>query len=338
MADGTCGRDDDDSSSGRRRHPGGGPAGAGPGPRLGRCRCRGLDHLRRRVARCPPASPRELTSVGGEDDGLDDDLTVIWEIEPGATILETATLPRPRLDHFDDPSRLDAFLDAVRWGAITSADSRTLQAPFRSGITIEDYQLDPVVRALQMPASTCSSPTTSAWARQSRRGLVVQELLLRHRARTVLVVCPASLTLKWKAEMGNRFGLEFRVVDTAMLRELRRTRGLAANPFKSYPRLIVSIDWLKRPRAMRLFRDVLPPDAARLPPPVRPADRRRGPHLPRPPAGVATPVTPSAPTPSARSPPTSSTASSSRPHRTTATPSRSPRSSSCSTRNGSPAA
>lgn len=27
----------------------------------------------------------ELTSVGGEDDGLDDDLTVIWEIEPGAT-------------------------------------------------------------------------------------------------------------------------------------------------------------------------------------------------------------------------------------------------------------
>src|SRR5437588_49109 len=53
----------------------------------------------------------ELSSV--EDDGLDDELAVIWEIEPGATILETATLPRPRLDHFDDPSRLDAFLDAV---------------------------------------------------------------------------------------------------------------------------------------------------------------------------------------------------------------------------------
>jgi hypothetical protein len=34
-------------------------------------------------------------------------------------------------------------------------------------------------------------------------GLVVQELLLRHRARTVLVVCPASLTLKWKADMGD---------------------------------------------------------------------------------------------------------------------------------------
>src|SRR5205085_9584517 len=91
----------------------------------------------------------ELVSV--EDYGLGDELTVIWEIEPGTAVLETATLPRPHLDRFDNPERLDAFLDAVRWGAITSADSRALQAPFRSGITIEDYQLDPVVRALQMP-------------------------------------------------------------------------------------------------------------------------------------------------------------------------------------------
>lgn len=56
-------------------------------------------------------------------------------------------------DRFDDPQRLDAFLDTVRWGAITSADGRPLQASFRSGITIEDYHLGPVVRALQMPQS-----------------------------------------------------------------------------------------------------------------------------------------------------------------------------------------
>lgn len=205
----------------------------------------------------------ELTSV--EDDGLGDDLTVIWEIEPGAEILETATLPQPRHDGFDDPQRLDAFLDAVRWGAITSADSRALQAPFRSGITIEDYQLDPVVRALQMPRVNLLIADDVGLGKTIEAGLVVQELLLRHRARTVLIVCPASLTLKWKDEMADRFGLEFRVVDAAMLRGLRRSRGLSANPFKSYPRLIVSIDWLKRPKAMRLLRDVLPPDAHAYP-------------------------------------------------------------------------
>jgi hypothetical protein len=57
----------------------------------------------------------DLSSV--EDDGLGDELSVIWEIEPGTAVLETATLPQPQLDRFDEPERLDAFLDAVRWGA-----------------------------------------------------------------------------------------------------------------------------------------------------------------------------------------------------------------------------
>ena len=89
-------------------------------------------------------------------------------------------------------------------------------------------------------------------------GLVTQELLLRHRARTVLVVCPASLCVKWRDEMAEKFGLEFRIVDTELLRGLRRRQGLYANPWTHYPRLIASIDWLKRDRAQRLLGEVLP--------------------------------------------------------------------------------
>ena len=77
------------------------------------------------------------------------DLQIIWEIEPDARTNEKSGLPEPT--GFDSPKRFDAFLNAVRWGAISSADIRSLQAPFRSGITIEDYQLDPLVRAVQMP-------------------------------------------------------------------------------------------------------------------------------------------------------------------------------------------
>jgi SNF2 family DNA or RNA helicase len=40
-------------------------------------------------------------------------------------------------------------------------------------------------------------------------GLVAQELLLRHRARTVMIVCPAGLTTKWRDEMADKFGLDF---------------------------------------------------------------------------------------------------------------------------------
>lgn len=72
-----------------------------------------------------------LASV--DDDAATDDLTVVWEVEPGATVLDTATLHFPQVGRFDDPGRLEAFLDAVhavRWGAVTSADSRALQSPF----------------------------------------------------------------------------------------------------------------------------------------------------------------------------------------------------------------
>lgn len=54
----------------------------------------------------------KLSSV--EDDGLGEELQVIWELEPGTTVHERSHLPDP--NSFDHPKRLQAFLDAVRWG------------------------------------------------------------------------------------------------------------------------------------------------------------------------------------------------------------------------------
>ena len=82
-------------------------------------------------------------------------------------------------------------------------------------------------------------------------------MLLRHRARRVIVVCPASLTLKWREEMEAKFGLGFTIVDTAQLRELRRSHGLEANPFAVYPRTIISLQWLRTPRVQRMLDEVL---------------------------------------------------------------------------------
>jgi hypothetical protein len=99
----------------------------------------------------PPRPPEHLLHLQSiDDDGLGEELAVVWELEPGTQLFERTALP----DHsasFDDPARLDAFLDAVRWGAVASADVRSMHAPFRSGVTVEDYQLDPVVRAVDMP-------------------------------------------------------------------------------------------------------------------------------------------------------------------------------------------
>jgi superfamily II DNA or RNA helicase len=195
-----------------------------------------------------------LTSI--EDDALGEELQVIWEIEPGTRATEKSALPTP--DGFDDPRRLDAFLDAVRWGASSSADVRALLSPFRSGIEIEDYQLDPVVRAIQMPRANLLIADDVGLGKTIEAGLVVQEMILRHRVRTVLVVCPAALQIQWRDQMRDKFGLEFRIVDTDLMKDLRRQRGLHVNPWTHFPRLITSVDFLKRERPMRLFSEVLP--------------------------------------------------------------------------------
>src|SRR6266850_3097951 len=173
-----------------------------------------------------PSCPNHLLRLSSvEDDGLGEELEVIWELEPGTSIHQKSTLPVPSA--FDDPNRLQAFLDAVRWGAISQSDDRELHSPFRSGIEIEEYQLDPVVRALSMPRVNLLIADDVGLGKTIEAGLVIQEMLLRHRARSVIVVCPASLCVKWQTEMAQKFGLEFRIVDAELVRCLRRERGLA---------------------------------------------------------------------------------------------------------------
>jgi hypothetical protein len=223
------------------------------------------------IASGKPVSVQHLVSLSSiEDDALGEEPQVIWEIEPGAHVHEKMALPEPV--GFDEPERLDAFLDAVQWGAASVADARLIQSPFRSGIEIEPYQLDPVVRAVQMPRVNLLIADDVGLGKTIEAGLVLLELILGHRPRRMLVVCPASLQVKWQTEMRDRFGLEFRIVDSKLMRELRRSRGLHANPWTHFPRLITSIDFLKRERPLRQFREVLPaPGEPISPAPIPPS-------------------------------------------------------------------
>lgn len=195
-----------------------------------------------------------LSSI--DEDSLGEQTEVIWEIEPGAHVIEKAGLPA--ISGQDDTERLESFLDAVRWGAATNADRGFLQAPFRSGVSIEDFQLDPLVRAIDMARANLLIADDVGLGKTIEAGLVIQELLLRHRARSVLVVCPASLQEKWRVEMLEKFGLELKIVNTEYVKQLRRDRGIHANPWNSFPRLIASIDWIKSGDPLRMLRDVLP--------------------------------------------------------------------------------
>ncbi|MEU0100692.1 DISARM system SNF2-like helicase DrmD [Streptomyces sp. NPDC006267] len=193
-----------------------------------------------------------------DEDRLGQELTVVWELEVGHTVAPNQGLPETvRAEAFDDPNTLAAFVDAVRWGAVTSADADSYQAPFRSGANVEAYQLEPLRRALQSSRTNLLLADDVGLGKTIEAGLVLQELLLRHRARSVVIVCPPSLSLKWQDEMREKFGLDFVIVNSEMMAKVRRSHGLNANPFRLFPRVIVSMAWLPSLRAQRLLRDVL---------------------------------------------------------------------------------
>ena len=197
-----------------------------------------------------------LESIEEDSDG--ERISVVWQIEPGARILEKAGLPR--IEGYDSNVRFEAFLNAVRWGIATNVDRSNLLSPFRSGITIEDYQLDPLVRAIDMARVNLLIADDTGLGKTVEAGLVVQELLIRHRARSVLIIAPASDLSNWKREMREKFGLNFEIIDSAFIKEFRRERGIQANPWTAFPFLVASMDWIKQGEGFRLLKDALPPE------------------------------------------------------------------------------
>ncbi len=190
------------------------------------------------------------------EERLGHEIQVLWEIEVGASVMPDLGLPKVTEGEFDGPEDFAAFVDSMRWGAVTSADVRTLQAPFRSGAKVEAYQLEPLRRALSGARANMLLADDVGLGKTIEAGLVVQELLLRHRARTVCVVVPAGLAVKWQEEMRSKFGLDFVIINSDELKIIRRNHGVHINPFSFFPRVIVSMQWLPGDRAQGMLTEI----------------------------------------------------------------------------------
>lgn len=211
------------------------------------------------VEHAPPRSGERVTYHVHleclDDDQIGQPLDVIWEHEVDHQIFEGQGLPQP--NQWDTASRFNAFLSAIRWSSSSLLERLDLHAPFHAAIDIEEYQLEPVVRALTMPRVNLLVADDVGLGKTIEAGLVMQEMLARRRVRRILVICPASLQQQWHDEMREKFRLDFQIVDRDSIQRLRREFGMHVNPWASYPRLITSMDFIKRGQAMRLFRESL---------------------------------------------------------------------------------
>lgn len=88
-----------------------------------------------------------------EDDTLGEELQVVWELEPLDRVFDQGILPEPA--GFDEPERFDAFLNAGRWGAVSGADVRALQAPFTAASTLKTISWTRWCGRFRCPGSIC---------------------------------------------------------------------------------------------------------------------------------------------------------------------------------------
>lgn len=175
-----------------------------------------------------------------DDDAQGQDLIVIWEIELDRQLVSEEGWQKIGHKGFDPPRQFAAFLNTLRWNCVTATDPNLFQSPFRAGIRIDAYQLEPLRKALRMPRVNLFIADDVGLGKTIEAGMIASELLLRRRIQDIVVACPPSMQLQWKEELESRFGLTFEIFDRAYVERVRKERGHTVNAWETFPRFIIS--------------------------------------------------------------------------------------------------
>lgn len=180
-----------------------------------------------------------------DDDALQSQDVVVWEAEPDAELMDSDHWVRS-IHGFDQPATFAAFLHTQRWQSV-QADSQQLrvQAPFRAGIELKWYQLEPLRRALALPRVTLFIADDVGLGKTIEAGLIMRELLCRQRLRRIVVAAPANVCEQWVEEMEDKFGLSFQIYDAEWIEASRRRHGYQVNPWRLHTRFVISHERLR---------------------------------------------------------------------------------------------
>lgn len=205
-----------------------------------------------------PGSP-VVSLACADDDAQGEALEILWDYEIDRRILVDEGWEDLAARGFDDPRYFAAFLNTLRWSSVTSTDPSLFQSPFRAGIKIEAYQMEPLRKALRLPRANLFIADDTGLGKTIEAGLIARELLLRKKAKTIVVAAPPSVLEQWQGELDERFGLRFEILDRHYFARVRRERGFAVNPWRTHSRFLVSHNLLGDPTYADPMREWLGP-------------------------------------------------------------------------------
>ena len=199
------------------------------------------------VAQPAGGGSAQVALACADDDAQGQTLRVFWECELDRRILQEEGWADLAAKGFDSPRYFAAFFHCLSWNCTTATEPNLFQAPFRAGIKIDAYQMEPLRKALRLPRVNLFIADDTGLGKTIEAGLIARELLLRRKVKSILVAAPSSVLEQWKGELEDRFGLLFAVLDRAYVSRMRRERGFGVNPWRTHSRFLVSHNLLIDP-------------------------------------------------------------------------------------------
>jgi SNF2 family DNA or RNA helicase len=158
--------------------------------------------------------------------------------------IEEGNLEPPSFDRIGSPQFQNLLIQANRLSMLHgTAPLISLQ---RSRVIPTEYQLSPVVMALDSPRVRLLLADDVGLGKTIEAGLITSELLARNRADRVLVITPANLREQWKDALNHFFHVDADIISRRHRRQMEKEIPPGTSPWEHFSKLIVSIDYAKK--------------------------------------------------------------------------------------------
>lgn len=132
-------------------------------------------------------------------------------------------------------------------------------APFlslqRSAVIPYNYQLVPLVLALEKPKTRILIADDVGLGKTIEAGLIISELMQRGKVKRILILTPANLKEQWQEAMEYFFHLESKIISSLSRKEYEKQLPAGANPWQYFQVVIASIDYAKAPEVKHLIQE-----------------------------------------------------------------------------------
>ncbi|MCG2791680.1 MAG: DEAD/DEAH box helicase [Actinomycetia bacterium] len=157
--------------------------------------------------------------------------------------IKIADMKLPSFDKIGELSKQKLLINAYRISLIHG--SSPLLSLQRSTVIPVNFQLVPVVMALNSPRVRLLIADDVGLGKTIEAGLIINELIARQLVKRILIICPANLREQWQEALSIFFKLDFDIISSLHRKYLEKSLPIGLSPWEYFPKLITSVDYAK---------------------------------------------------------------------------------------------